>query len=226
MSKAAKVISAAQKFILPIPALSDGVLLVYPQGQKDKQGNSLEGKPITDWQGNPIGDTGVVFRNWKDQTVQAVQGDGTGVIIFNEATESQAAELSAFVKQLAGTPSMLNHADIEAVLQFAADLGLTDRYNSDRRFIQSKMTPVGNLGADEFGLYKRDDRDICHAVRLDGRGYFKGPAATAQQYENGAVIVKQGENFRLIQCAEFERTYRLFDGKRAYASLLPLGVPG
>ena len=30
MSEAAKVSSAAQKFILPIPALSDGVPLVYP----------------------------------------------------------------------------------------------------------------------------------------------------------------------------------------------------
>lgn len=224
MSKAAKVISAAQKFILPIPALSDGEPLVYPSGTQDRDGNSIEGKPITDWEGKPIGETGVVFYNGKDRSVQAVKGDDTGVIIFNEATEEQARTLMGRVVELAGTPQALNQPAIQAVLATAGAIGLTDRYNSDRGFIQSKMTPMGNLGADCFGLYKRDDRDICLAVRLDGKGVFIGPAATPQIYDDGAVIVQQGNDFRLIQPREFERTYRLADNSPVNARTLPLGL--
>jgi hypothetical protein len=66
-SQAVKVISAAQKFILPIPPLQDGAPLVYPSGQQDKDGESIEGQPISDWQGNPVGTSGIVFRNAKDQ---------------------------------------------------------------------------------------------------------------------------------------------------------------
>ncbi len=224
MSKAAKVISAAQKFILPIPALSDGEPLVYPSGTQDRDGNSIEGKPITDWEGKPIGETGVVFYNGKDRSVQAVKGDDTGVIIFNEATEEQARTLMGRVVELAGTPQALNQPAIQAVLATAGAIGLTDRYNSDRGFIQSKMTPMGNLGADCFGLYKRDDRDICLAVRLDGKGVFIGPAATPQIYDDNAVIVQQGNDFRLIQPREFERTYRLADNSPVNARTLPLGL--
>lgn len=224
MSSAAKVISAAQKFILPIPALSDGEPLVYPSGTKDRNGDSIEGKPIVDWQGKPIGESGVVFYNGKDQTVQAVAGDNTGVIIFNEATEEQARTLKKKAIELAGTAEALTHADIQAVLAAASAMGLVDRYNSERAFIQSKMTPMGSLGADCFGLYKRDDRDICLAVRLDGRGVFIGPAATPQIYDDGAVIVRQGDDFRLVQPREFERTYRLADNSPIDARTLPLGL--
>jgi hypothetical protein len=223
MSRAVKVISAAQKFILPVPRLPDGVPLVYPGGQRDKDGGSIEGQPISDWQGNPVGTSGVVFRNWKDQTIQAVPGDGTGVIIFNEATAEQAAALTARITALAGTPAALTHAQVEAVLDTAKELGLTDRYNSDRGFIAGKMTPVGGLGADHFGLYKRDDRDICLAVRLEGRGTFTGPAGTPQRYEDGAVIVKQGDAFRLIQTEVFERTYRTAGNEPVDARTLPEG---
>lgn len=208
MSKAVKVISSAQKFILPIPQLSDGEALVYPSGTKNKTGELIEGQPIADWQGKPIGDSGVVFFNAKDQAVQAVKGDGTGVIIINEVTEDQAAALTAKVHELAGSPEGLSLPQIKEVLATAAGIGLKDMYNSDRGFVQSKMTPVGNLGADGFGLHKRDDRDICLAVRLTGQGEFIGPAATPQQFENGAVIVQQGDKFRLVQSDVFERTYR------------------
>lgn len=221
MSNAASVISKAQKFILPIGNLKDGVKLVYPPGDENA------GQKILDFEKNPIGDTGVIFYNSTDNSVQAVQGNDTGVIIFNLVTEHQAGLLRARHDELANassTPGILDHAGILAFLDYATSLGLTDRYNSTRDFIRKRMTPVGDLGQNEFGLYKRDDRDICKAVRLDGRGFFKGPAASPQKFEDGAVIVQQGAEYRLVQCEAFERTYCYSNNTAIDARELPLGI--
>lgn len=86
------------------------------------------------------------------------------------------------------------------------------------------MTPVGDLGANEYGLYKRDDRDLCHAVRLEGSGFFQGPAASPQKFEHGAVIVQQDKEYRLVQCDAFERSYCYSDNTAIDARELPLGV--
>lgn len=221
MSNAAPVISRAQKFILPIGNLKDGVELRYPAGHEQA------GEKILDFEKQPIGDHGVIFYNSTDNSVQAVQGDDSGVIIFNLVNQSQADLLRAKHDELAkasSTPGILDHAGILAFLDYATSLGLTDRYNSTREFIRKRMTPVGDQGANEYGLYKRDDRDICHAVRLDGSGVFKGPAASPQKFEDGAVIVQQGQEYRLVQCDAFEQSYCYSDNTAIDARELPLGV--
>jgi hypothetical protein len=84
------------------------------------------------------------------------------------------------------------------------------------------MTPavageVPRAGAKEieaYGLKKRDDRDVCHAVYVPGRFVFEGPAASPQIFENGGVIVEQGGKFRGVQPDIFLRTYRLQDGRQ------------
>ena len=221
MSNAAAVISRAQKFILPIGDLKDGVKLEYPTGHEKA------GQEILDYENKPIGTTGVVFYNSTDNSVQAVQGNGSGVIIFNLVNQDQAGLLKAKHDELAkasSTPGILDHSGVLAFLDYATSLGLTDRYNSTREFIRTKMTPVGDLGANEYGLYKRDDRDICHAVRLEGSGFFQGPAASPQKFENGAVIVEQGKEYRLVQCDAFERSYCYSDNTAIDARELPLGA--
>lgn len=213
LSQAVKVISSAQKFILPIPELADAEPLVYPGSNN----------PITDWEKKPIGNSGVVFFNYKDKAVQGVQGDGTGVIIINEVNEAQAAVLRLKVEDLAGTPEGLNHLQIKEVIDMALSLGLSDMYNSDRGYVQSKMTSVGAGGADGFGLHKRDDRDICRAVRIEGKGEFFGPIST-QKFEGDAIIITDNKESRLIQSDIFERTYRNIDGTPVKATDIPLGI--
>lgn len=212
------VISAAQKFILPIPAFTDGgEPLVYPEGTEKA------GQPITDWKGNEIGKSGVVFYNDKDNAWQAVPGDGTGVIIFNQATEEQALELLGKVRVLAGSAENLNLADVKEILEYAKKRGLTDRYNSDRGFIKSTMTPVtASLNPEPYlGLMKRDDRDICKAVYVGRKVQFEGPAVTAQTYEHGVVIIGQinakTKEMELRGCdpQTFLETYRMADGSPA-----------
>ena len=65
-----------------------------------------------------------------------------------------------------------------------------------------------------YGLKKRDDRDICHAVYIPGEFVFEGPAASPQIFEDGGVIVEQGGELRGVQPDAFMRTYRLHDGRQ------------
>lgn len=218
--KSTPVISNAQKFILPVPAFADGgEPLVHPNGQK-------QGQPITDWQGNPIGDRGVVFHNPKDSSTQGVQGDGTGVIIMNEVTAAQAEKLKGKVNQMGGNPNDFNVDQVKELLDYAKnDLGIKDMYNSDKGFVGSKMNQIEShsSGIEAYGLHRRDDRDVCQAVFVSEVGRFTGNETT-HSYSNGAVILQQGDDHRLIQPAEFERTYTHVDGSRiAREDLVPQG---
>ena len=93
-SAAKPVVSAAQKFVIPVAAFDDADPLVYPGGTEKA------GQPITDWQGNPVGAKGLVFFNQTDQCYQAAPSDGRSVIIINEVTAEQALDLREFVRGL------------------------------------------------------------------------------------------------------------------------------
>lgn len=204
---AATVISGAQKFVIPVPTVGAEALV-----------NPASGEAIVDYKGRPIGDSGVVFFNGKDQSWQAAKTDG-GVVIINEVTAEQAAVLIEKI----GDIGALDVPKLKAVLEAARiELGLVDMYNSDTGFIASKMTPVGEVIAECFGLHKRDDRDLCAAVRVEGDGEFEGPAATPQKFENGAIIVKQGDSVRLVQTEVFLRTYTKPNGSALALDDIPV----
>jgi len=180
------------------------------------------GQPILDFEGKPIGKRGLVFFNDKDQSVQAVAGDGEGVIIINEVTEEQAVKLYQKIKEFQADPNKLTLSQMKQVLDFArTQLKLGDIYNSTRSFVRSKMTPavasqvlrVDGTEIADYGLKKRDEADVCYAVYVPGRFVFEGPAASSQIFEKGGVIVEQGGEFRGVQPEIFVRTYRLQDGR-------------
>ena len=223
--KGTEVVSGAQKFIVPVPTFSEtggGEDLVYPKGATDKEGKSLAGQPITDWQGKPIGgpgEKGVVFFNHKDQSYQAVKADGNGVVILNQVTDEQGAKLQ---EKIGKDPGKLSLQEFKGALEYAhSDLGVGDMYNSDRDFIKNKMNAMetSDTGVAQYGLHRRDDRDVCHAVYVEGVGEFQGPAATPQKFENGAVLIRQPDSkaedgfaYRLIQPDAFQETYKNKDG--------------
>lgn len=239
--QAQDVVSSAQKFILPVPKF-EGEPLVYPKGATDKDGASIAGQDIKDWQGKPIagpGETGVVFFNGKDNAWQAVKSDGNGVIIMNQATEEQAKQLQ---NKIGAEPGKLKLEEFKSVLEFASaapsvdssgttsGLGLSDMYNSDRDFIKSKMNVMetSDTGVPQYGLHRRDDRDVCQALFIEGQGTFQGPSADLQKFDDGAVILRQpdskaedGFSYRLIQPDAFEQTYSNKDGKPIDLNLMP-----
>ena len=237
--KGSDVVSGAQKFVLPVPKFNGGgEPLVYPKGAVDGKGNTLAGKPITDWEGNPVGDNGVVFYNHKDNSWQAVPADGNGVVIMNQVSESQGKAIQDLIGD---NPNDLSLAQFKELLERAGrspdegGLGLGDMYNSDRGFIQSKMNKLetSDTGIDDYGLHRRDDRDVSQAVYVDGAGEFQGPAATPQKFDNGAVIIRQadanadgGYSYRLVQPDTFRETYRNKDGSPIETSEMRNQAPG
>lgn len=210
------VISNAQKFIIPVPAFGQrGEPLVYPSGYEKA------GQPILDYTGKPIGDRGLVFFNGKDQSWQAVKGDGEGVIIINEVTQEQAKKLYKKVQSFDANPNNLTVNELKQVLAYAQkQLGLVDMYNSDRAYIKEKMTPaiagkvpqIKGKEIEAYGLKKRDDRDVNQAIYIPGEFVFEGPAASPQKFKNGGVIVEQGGKMRGVQPDIFVKTYKLSDG--------------
>jgi hypothetical protein len=211
------VISSAQKFIIPVPALGgSGEPLVHPEGDEKA------GKPILDYEGKPIGKHGLVFFNAKDRSRQAVAGDGQGVIIINEVTKEQADQLYQKIQSFQQDPNNLTLSQLKQVLEFAnEELGLGDMYNSTKSFVKTNMSPavtgvpqVGGPEIEAYGLKKRDDRDLCRAVYIPGKFVFEGLAASPQVFEDGGVIVEQGDEFRGVQPEIFLRTYRLGDGRQ------------
>jgi hypothetical protein len=212
------VISRAQKYIVAVAAFEDGDPLVYPAGT-DKAG-----EPITDWQGKPIGEEGIIFFNAIDKCYQAAPSDGRSVIIINEVTSEQAAALDAFARELGEPADALSKSSLERLLAHArGTLGLADMYNSDDAFVRAKMTPVharpaGDAALRPHGLMKRDDRDICHAVFVHGPARFQGPAATPQEIPaRGAFIVRQTvggkTDYRMADSGAMLRTYLHADGR-------------
>jgi hypothetical protein len=199
------VISTAQKFVIFIPPLEGGgEPLVYPSGHKNA------GKPIVDWEGKPIGERGILFFNPTDRSVQAVAGDGTGVVIINQVTADQAAAISG------------HHGGLKETLAYAWEaFGLADAYNSDTETVRTTMNPVGHAGGGS-GRYARDGKDICRAVRLTGSGEFLGPAASPQKFSDGAVIVQQGSAVRLVQPGVFRNTYTHPDGSEITLDEVPV----
>ncbi len=211
--RATPVISSAQKFVVPVPRFTGGGEdLVYPTG------DPRAGSPIVDWKNNPIGQKGVVFFNGRDKAWQAAASNGESVIIINQVTVDQARELHLAYQSL-GSPDCITLESFKGFLRKAQQMSLVDMYNSDLGFIAKKMTPVLagefaiSVGATVCGLLKRDDGDICRAVFVQGAFIFQGTVA-AQVFEDGGVVLQQGEEVRGLQSDVFLNTYRSIDGRR------------
>jgi hypothetical protein len=214
-SRARPVISVAQKFVIPVAAFEDADPLVYPSGTEHA------GEPITGWQGNPVGEKGIVFFNEIDKAYQAAPADGCSVIIINEVTSEQAHDLQELVHEL-GEPDNLSKSSLERVLAHARnDLRLVDIYNSTDKYVRAKMTPVGEgcagNGRRPWGWHRRDGGYVSQAAFVGGPARFQGPAATPQQIpDEGGFIVRQDwegkQNYHMVEARAMQRTYLNADG--------------
>ena len=226
-ANATRVISEAQKFVIPVPRFADGgEPLVFPA---DHPG---AGQRITDWQGNAIGDEGVVFWNFADLSWQAAPGDGRAIMIMNQVSGSQVEGLFEHFVSL-GDPKRIGLAEFKGFLTFACKtMGVTDLYNSDRAFVAEHMTPVHperftfDADGEIFGYLKRDARDIALAVFIDEPFLFEmaGADRPIQQMGQGGVVVAipnaKGEpSIHAVQPAAFVSTYRLAEGGRPITEL-------
>jgi hypothetical protein len=226
MDAGARVVSNAQKFVIPVPKL-EGLAPV------DKSGGQIK-----DYEGKARTGEGFVWYNAVDKAAQFVPTDGTGVIIMNEVTEENAKKVQAKIAELTGKPggdpAQLTLADFDKLMSYVIhDLGIKDCYDSNTKFIGDKMNAMekSRTGIPHYGLHRRDDRDICQAIFVSAQegakaNEFAGPAFTPQQFgDDGAVILRQGKDVRLIQRDVFFRTYAQVDGSALSSKDIPQQIP-
>ena len=205
--RAHAVVSAAQKFIVPVCPWEDADRLVYPPNSE------LSGQPVMDWQGRQVGETGIVFFNARDQCYQAARADGRSVVVVNEVSSEQAAAIIDFARRLGEKPNRLSKGALSRLLEFAVQrLGLIDVYNSDDEYVRSNMVPMVLAGPGEHcrpvGWMRRRDLTASLAVFVKGPAAFAGPALTAQQIPaEGAFVIRYAEAYRMVEASVFLRTY-------------------
>lgn len=225
---ATSVISGALKYILPVPLDAQNEL-VYPIDLTDaKGGKHKKGDPIAPYGFSNIGDKGLRVYNGAEGIYQGatpyVRDNKTGatpraVIIINGVTEEMATKLDALVNKLTNNnPESLTFDQYEVVEKYALEeFKLDNLYDSQVSFVQAKMQDprTGFTAASAYGFKKRDDRDVCYAMRVEGPGELDiGDGSLPLPWgPKGAVILKQGDSpLRVIAKDIFEKDYRLKDG--------------
>jgi hypothetical protein len=199
------------RFIIPIPNL----------------GNDNRTIEVKNWKGETETIVGYGFRNGADSALQAVDGDGSGVILLlvNPETCDKTAVSKAIltkIAELGGTES-LDVAKLDTLVKFIQEnVGITDMYNS-KDSIAGSMQGQDGLSASSdrpLGLYEKKDKAGPKAVFVDGRSaVLDGPHAGAAVYDNGFMAVqipgkKEGDKptYRSIAPEAITACYRLADG--------------
>jgi hypothetical protein len=212
-ASAKAVVSAAQKFIVPVAAFVDADPLVYPPDTEKA------GRPIVDGNGNRVGESGIIFFNSVDRCLQAAAADGRSVIIVNDVSGEQARAIESVISRLGEPIDNLSKAALEELIWVVTtEIGLVDVYNSTDDHVRSRMVPILGLGAVDgsrpSGWMRRNDKGVCNAVFVRGPGQFAGPAATPQQIPaQGAFVIRQGEEFRMVDTGVMLSTYVHVDGR-------------
>jgi hypothetical protein len=188
--------------------------LIYPADDE------RVGEPILNWEDKPIGEEGVVFWNAKDSCWQAAASDATHVIIVNQVSEHEATLLLKNFTELGG-PEEITLAGFKEFLAYASSIGLSDVYQSDRDYVQRRMTPVLHdalqleYNGVTMGFVKRDDRDVALALFKEDPLEFINAEGVTQEMPNGGVIVQLGDVVHAVQPDIFKQTYRLAEaGKK------------
>jgi hypothetical protein len=209
------------RFIVPVPNL----------------GAENEVIQVKTWDGKDKTVNGFAFRNLSDSALQAVPGDGTGVLIIG--VDAEKVDGSAFARSLhaaieaSGGVASLNKAKltdlIAQVPQLLAENALnpavlpkTDIYDSNDA-IAASMIPQNGLvreGARPFGYFEKADKPGPAAIFVTGRAsVLDGPHAGTAEYADGFLAVRippkkdgQSPSFRSVAPDAISYCYKLESG--------------
>jgi hypothetical protein len=212
-SKAATVQGIGFRFIIPIPNL----------------GAENQVLKVKNWKGEEQTIVGYGFKNATDGADQAVQGDGTGVIIVGLNPESVsipvvARNLLNKIAELGGADA-LNLANLNELMKHIHDtLGLKDTYNSTDKIAENMVAQAGlTSGAERpLGLYEKAEKPGPLAVFVASASeVLDGPHAGTAKYPAGFMAVKippkkEGAEatYRSIAPLAINYCYVLTDGSR------------
>jgi hypothetical protein len=219
MDLATPVRLAARSFIIPIPK-GAGEPMVYPY-DIDGAPNQKKGMPLLDKHGQPKG-VGIVFINHTDGALQAVRGDGNGMIIINGVSAQDGETLLKAYKYMIPEPELATAGQIQVFLNYAHDeLGIEDFFNSERAKIPGFEVVLRHPSNPDCGVFLRRSDEERFAVIGYGKGTYQGPAATPQRFNGHVVAVGNAKHVWLVQTSAFLNTYRHPDDSEIKISELP-----
>lgn len=199
------------RFIIPVPDLG-------------AENQVIE---VTNWKGEKESIVGYGFRNGEDKALQAVSGDGKGVIIA--LLNPEKIDLDAASKAILGKIGVLGGAGsltvekLDTLLDFIRTVvGADDLYNSEDS-IAENMVPQEGLsvtGGRPLGLFEKKDKAGPLGVFVEGAcAVLDGPHAGSAQYDEGFMAVqippkKEGQpyTYRSVSPDAITSCYRLADG--------------
>lgn len=200
------------RFIIPVPDLGE---------------ESIE-HTVKNWKGEDEVIKGYKFRNAADTADQAVDGNGTGVIVVGVDPEvvdgAEAANLiMEKVEELGGLDS-LNTEKLNQLMDYIHnEIGLTDTYNSTDKIADNLEGQDGLSTPKEsrpFGYYEKSEKPGPVGVFVNRKAQvLDGPHAGTATYEDGFLAVqippkKEGEEptYRSVARSAIHYCYKLADG--------------
>lgn len=211
-STAPTVRGIGYRFIIPVPNLG-------------AENTTLE---IKNWKGEAEAVVGYGFKNATDQALQAVVGDGTGVIVVAlnpEAGDIHGASkaIMSFIGDLGG-PESLTVSKLNRLMDFVHNtLGLVDTYNSNDKTASAMAPQAGFIwpGDRPFGLFEKMEKAGPRALFVKGNcTVVDGPHAGTATYPDGFMAVQlppkkegQAPSYRSIAPGAIDYCYEFEDGR-------------
>jgi len=215
------------RYLIPVPDL----------------GSTSEAIQVTTWDGKEVTVNGMGFKNDTDGSLQAVDGDGTGVLIIGvdpEKTnvESFSRAMDEKIAALGGPENLSKESTLE-VLEAArgflkehahdsANPQKSDFYNSNDSIRDSlKATDDAQSSGRPLGLFEKAGKADAVAVFVPEKStVLDGPHLGSAHYESGFLAVriegKNGPEYRSIAPEAIDNCYRDREtGNRLATSRLP-----
>lgn len=215
------------RIILRIPEI-DAPLIKMPKDDADPLGivsaDQLTDQPMLGRRG-PVEGHGIVFKNLAENNGaglwQSVHTNGEGVLIFNNATPEQFSEMQQKIGQcLEADGDHLTLESLDAILRYATEIGLNDRYNSTAKAIITGYENVSFSDAEPLQMPIKKPTQTTALFIPAGESLKWNPnGATTEIYDNGSFLIvskatKEGtpQELRHLNPDDAERKYQLSDG--------------
>lgn len=215
------------RIIFCIPEI-DAPPIKIPKENADQlgavQAAQLTDKPMQGRRGTVEGN-GIVFRNLAENSGaglwQAVHTNGKEVIIFNNATPQQFAQMQEYIaKRLKTDGNHLTLDSLDAALRYATKLGLSDHYNTTVETITNTYQNVLFTNSTPLQMPIKNPTKTKALFIPPNTPLAWNPNGTSiQSYNNGSfLIISKEENgivkeLRHLNLDDAERKYQLLDGE-------------
>jgi predicted deoxyguanosinetriphosphate triphosphohydrolase len=211
------VISAAKKFILPVPEHGETIQIKY-DGQYRKGEAFRKGDPVKKGNGSIVSGQGIAFFNdFDDQWVAAISGlsgRDRNIVVLNEVTEEQAIKLQAKLDEV-GEPEKITPQQLKALLEYAKSLGGNIiMHPSNVAYLEDMLENIpGNKveekSSSKYGFKQRKGIKVCRVTIVEGPFELHQQVGEPEtSLETAAVIKHPDGGLHIARDGVLARTYR------------------